>query len=103
MNTIYIVCLHHPHPSQAFRVASREGIEPFTPDIAWNKLAAQPANRYGKGLEKFFETHKLCGGGFDHFALAFELPKDHDLPKAEPLAEGVHAGLRLVKANGHEH
>lgn len=50
--------------------------------------------RADQAMDKFFEAHKLCGGGFDHFTIAYAQAKDHDLPNPEPLADGVHLALR---------
>lgn len=89
MNTLYIVCIHHPDQVHACRLASRTLVRDMSGDM-------QPytcPRRVDQHLEKFFEDHKLCGGGFDHFALAFERPKDHDLPTPAPLTEAVNEAL----------
>lgn len=93
---MYLVCTHHPDKAHAFILASREG-RAFEPDVSWNKLAPRPAERYGKALEKFLKAHAECGHSLDHFTIAFDQPKDHDLPKVEPVADRVHAALERAK------
>lgn len=82
MNTMYLVCVHHPSPMEALCLGRRVGLKGYDHAPASAKV------------EKFFEKHKHCGGGCDHFTIAFEQPKDHDLPKPAPLADGVHLALR---------
>jgi hypothetical protein len=81
-NTMYLVCVHHPEQIHALRLANR-GIDFY-----------KPARRIDQSLERFLEDHKMCGGGFDHFTIAYAQTKDHDLPNPEPLADGVHLALR---------
>ena len=91
-NTMWLVCVHHPDKADAFRLSCRErqgyGI------AAGREL--RPPDRYARSLEKFFETHKTCGGGFDHFTIAYDLTKDHDLPTPNPCADAVHGVLRVA-------
>jgi hypothetical protein len=81
MNTMYLVCVHHPEAMHALRLGRR--------NLDGYNIAPTSAK-----IEKFFAEHKLCGGGFDHFTIAFELAKDHDLPLPKPVADGVHMALR---------
>lgn len=81
-NTMYLVCTHHPDRVHSFRLASR--------GTATQYLSHK---RVEQKLEDWFSAHRLCGGGLDHFTIAFDLPKDHDLPKIEPVANGVHLAL----------
>lgn len=89
MNTMYLVCVHHPDKAQAFALAERS-------DKASGYVNCIEIDRTYElqSLEAFFKTHVHCGGGFDHFTIAFELAKDHDLPKPAPVADGVHMALR---------
>lgn len=89
-NLMYLVCVHHPDKADAFRLSQRER---FGYGIAAGR-ELRPADRYVRSLEKFLDTHRHCGGGFDHFTIAFGQVKDYDLPKPEPLANGVHLALR---------
>lgn len=81
-NTMFLVCTHHPDRVHSLRLALRNAIADGYHRVP---LSAR--------IESFLETHKHCGGGCDHFTLAFELPKDHDLPKIEPVANGVYVAL----------
>lgn len=80
MNTLYLVCSQHPQTIHALRLGERHD-DTYAPTSSQAKL------------ERFFEEHKLCGGGFDHFTIAYAKPKDHDLPVAKPLADVVHLSL----------
>lgn len=87
-NTMYLVCTHHPEPIHACVLADRDH----------NTDGYEPSTTNAK-LQKFLTEHKLCGGGFDHFTLAFARPKDGDLPKPKPLADVVHLTLTDAKGN----
>lgn len=80
-NTMWLVCTHHPDRTQALCLGRRStrGYESRAND---------------KALHNFYRMHESCGGGFDHFTIAFDREKDHDLPKPAPLADAVHAVLR---------
>lgn len=80
-NTMWLVCVHHPDRTQALQLGRRV----FG---AYDKVPHKQA------IEAFLHEHATCGGGFDHFTIAFDQPKDHDLPKPAPLADAVHAVLR---------
>ena len=90
MNTMYLVCVHHPDKADAFRLSQRERLGYGI--AAGREL--RPPDRYVRSLEKFLETHKHCGGGFDHFTIAYDQAKDHDLPQPAPIADAVHLALR---------
>lgn len=83
VNTMYLVCVHHPDKADAFVLASRAQLHEYC-----------SAHLYAPALHKWFAAHKHCGGGFDHFTIAYDQVKDHDLPKPAPLANGVHLALR---------
>lgn len=78
MNTMYLVCTHHPDRVHSFRLAARGTCTRY---ITGSKV--------GQKLDEWLEEHATCGGGQDHFTIAFDLPKDHDLPKIEPVADNV--------------
>lgn len=80
-NVMWLVCAHHPDRTEAIQLGRR------TID-AFNRAP------HAARLEEFFERHKYCGGGHDHFTIAYDRPKDWDLPKPAPLADAVHAVLR---------
>jgi hypothetical protein len=80
-NTMWLVCVHHPDRTAAIQLGRR---------VMHGYNRAPHAAK----LEEFFERHKLCGGGFDHFTIAYDQAKDGDLPKPAPLADAVHAVLR---------
>ncbi len=89
-NTMYLVCVHHPEPVLSLRLASRTLVRDRSGDM-------EPYTVYKRtqeNMERFFEAHKLCGGGFDHFTIAYEQTKDYDLPTPAPLADAVHLSLR---------
>lgn len=97
MNRIYLTCRHHPTQAESFLLASREAMQPFEANILVNKLAPQPERHFATLLQKFLKTHATCGGGFDHFTVSYAQAKDGDLPKSDPVADAVHATLRVVK------
>lgn len=84
-NTMYLVCVHHPDRVYSFRLGSRGTCTRYITGA-----------RIGQKLDDWLELHATCGGGQDHFTLAFDLTKDHDLPNPEPLADGVHLALRTA-------
>ena len=80
-NTMWLVCVHHPERTQALFLGRRM-------IRGYSRTCSQ------KELEDFYRDHETCGGGFDHFTIAYDRDKDHDLPKPAPLADAVHATLR---------
>lgn len=90
-NTLYLVCAHHPNQVDAFRLADRAPKRDFSGGMDAYSGAIHLGDR---ALNKWFVAHAHCGGSFDHFSLAFERPKDHDIPIDKPLANAVH--LQLV-------
>lgn len=80
-NTMWLVCAHHPDRTEAIQLGRRVS----------DGFARAP---HAAKLDEFFEQHKLCGGGHDHFTVAFDRPKDWDLPTPAPVADAVHAALR---------
>lgn len=85
---MYLVCTHHPERVHSFRLAIRGtgGFRYITND-----------RRLISSLEGWLEEHAHCGGGLDHFTIAFDLTKDHDVPKIQPVADRVHAALASAK------
>ncbi len=88
MNTMFLVCTHHPTAADSFHLGARVKGSGYKPrDVGLER-----------GLRKWLDTHSTCGGGYDHFTIAFELPKDGDLLKVDPIANGVHVALTEVGA-----
>jgi hypothetical protein len=84
-NTMYLVCVHHPDRVHSFRLGSRGTCTRYVTGA-----------RIGQKLDDWLELHATCGGGQDHFTLAFDLTKDHDLPIPAPVANAVHGVLRVA-------
>lgn len=80
-NTMWLVCVHHPDRTQALCLGRRS-------TRGYNTRVDE------KTLHNFYREHEGCGGGYDHFTVAFDFDKDHDLPKPAVLADAVHAVLR---------
>lgn len=80
-NTMWLVCIHHPDRTQSLQLGRRV-------------MRGYSRAPHAHDIERFFREHEGCGGGYDHFTIAFDLGKDHDLPKPAPLADAVHAVLR---------
>lgn len=88
-NVMYLVCTHHPERVHSFRLAIRGTKTQYVSSGIRRQLADK--------LEEWLEEHRDCGGGFDHFTLAFDQPKDHDASAPpDKIANGVHAALHLV-------
>jgi len=85
-NTMYLVCVHHPDKADSVLLADR--CDSDGKKHAYTSMVGE------RRLAKFFEKHAHCGGGFDHFTIAYTEQKDHDVPKPELLANGVHLVLR---------
>lgn len=83
-NTMYLVCVHHPEQIHALRLGMRD--DRLTDGYKRVPLAAR--------IEAWLAEHRICGGGHDHFTIAYAQAKDHDLPNPEPLADSVHLTLR---------
>lgn len=83
-NALWLCCIHHPDRTQAIQLGRR---------VADGYHRAPTAAK----LEEFFEKHELCGGGFDHFTIAYDLTKDHDLPTPNRVADVVHLKLQEAK------
>lgn len=82
MNRMFLVCTHHPTQRDSYLIAGRNR-------RGYDNLIEDEDGYFSKWLIK----HAACGGGFDHFSLAFERPKDHDIPIDKPLANAVHLQL----------
>jgi hypothetical protein len=82
-NTMYLVCVHHPEQVLSLRLGVRE-------------MDGYNHSPRSSVIEAFFNAHKLCGGGLDHFTIAYEQTKDHDLPIPAPVANAVHGVLRVA-------
>lgn len=85
-NDMYLVCTHHPDRVHSFRLAHRR--YPLSCYIT-----AVSARKLDSSLNDWLEEHAKCGASRDHFTIAFDEPKDHDLPKIQPVANGVHLAL----------
>lgn len=80
-NTMWLVCAFHPDRTQALQLGRR----------VFGAYARAP---HAKDVEAFFREHAGCGSTLDHFTIAYDRPKDHDVPKPAPLADAVHVTLR---------
>lgn len=82
---IWLVCSHHPHREQGIALGKR----------LVDGFYRCPTDRE---LEAWFDEHKHCGGGHDHFTVAYDHPKDYDVSSpAPPIA--AHVRLALVSAS----
>ena len=82
-NLMYLVCRSHPERVNSLVLGKRN------------------AGCYGKvpdprQVEKWFEQHAFCGGGRDHFTIAYDQTADWDVPKPAPVADAVHAVARAA-------
>jgi hypothetical protein len=81
VNRLFITCRHHATLAESFCLADR-------PDAT-----SYEARGNHSRLQKWFDTHATCGGGFDHFTIAYSQQKDGDMPSAKPVADAVHVAL----------
>jgi len=88
MNQMFLTCRHHATRAESFLIAARSDNEPYAV-TNWVK--------FGEQLQKFLTAHAGCGRSFDHFTVSYSETKDNDVPKDAPVAEAVHAALRVVK------
>lgn len=86
MNRMYLTCRHHPTQAESFLIGDRVDAGSYS-----------AARNDGKSVQKWLDQHATCGGGFDHFTVSYALQKDGDIPTEQPLANAVHATLRVVK------
>jgi len=86
-NRLFLVCLHHPEVQHALILGKRLGTGYFRP----------PQTRE---ILEWMEQHATCGGDLDHFAIAYEKPKNWDLAVKKPVSGAVH--LALVPNNSFE-
>jgi len=103
-NTMWLVCTHHPNQVDAFLLADRSPrrdmsgrMSPYSSALHAPDAESIAANNARRAFEKFLRVHAHCGTGFDHFSIAYEKPKDHDVPLEKPLANAVH--LTLVQGS----
>lgn len=80
-NTLWLVCNFHPDRTQALQLGRR----------VFGPFGRAP---HAKDIEAFYREHAGCGATLDHFTLAYDQAKDHDVPKPAPLSDAVHAVLR---------
>lgn len=80
-NLMYLVCTHHPDRMDALVIGSR-GQSANGRGLPYTSMLTQ-----NSALQKFLDKHARCGGGFDHYTIAFDAGKDQDLPK--PVASAV--------------
>lgn len=85
MNRLFLTCRVHPTLQDSFCLADRK-------DASSYEARSNPSR-----LQKWLDTHATCGGGFDHFTLGYSQQKDGDIPAPKPVAEAVHAHLRVVQ------
>lgn len=81
MNRMFLTCRHHPSIEHSFCFADRKD------------AASYEARGNNSRLQKWLDTHATCGGGFDHFTLAYSQQKDGDMPSANPVGDAVHVAL----------
>lgn len=87
-NILYLTCRHHPSKVDSFIVTEREFRQPYA--------ARSQANQ--TSFHKWLETHRNCGGTFDHFTVGYAADKDHDLaPEITQLDQAVRSILQVVK------
>lgn len=80
-NRLYLVCSHCPDRAQSFALGER-GVDGYR------------SQSETKGLQKWFDAHRHCGNNHDHFTVAYDFPKNHDMKSVEA---GVHKALRVVQ------
>lgn len=80
---IWLVCVHHPQKEDAIPLGKR----------LVNGFYRCPES---KALEDWFDVHKHCGGGHDHFTVSYDHAKDYDVGSA--VSETI--GTILRDSNG---
>lgn len=90
-NRMYLVCTHHPDQRDALLLAERSSSDSryFVSSCRCLGKCECSKNEL-RSQQKWFETHADCGGTHDHFTVAFEMPKDHDI-HVEAAVNGAHA------------
>lgn len=80
-NRLYLACRMHPTREESYLLGDR----------AYS--ASYEARAVHASLQKWLDRHANCGGGFDHFTVAYHGAKDDEQPTLNPIADAVHIGL----------
>lgn len=81
MNRMFLACRHCATKAESFLLGDRT-VDGYRTSVD------------RKALQKWLDTHKHCGNEHDHFTIAFDLPKNHDMTSVEA---GVAKALRTVQ------
>lgn len=80
-NRMFLACRFHPTLQESLLLGDRDANGSYATVLTQQKM------------QKWLDQHATCGGGFDHFTVAYAAEKDNEAPVASPTQLAVHKAL----------